>query len=452
MMDVNRHERSGRRSAHRISPTACIACRQRRLPCGEERPGCLACIVYGSYCVYVPNTSQVAAVECSDILMGKSRCPPLKLLPSTLTGQSDVFEVPMRFRSSEVFYHFMNLRNSLAYLTSQETDYFYSSLGLVQTDRTWFQVALCMNAAFCCFRQNLYFQKTYLYHRQDLLYWLKTNIGNMNVVMPVHYLSVVACLAITDYAYGDDSGAQAHLDGLFVLLEARKKVEKEWHFYDALLRQTLVMALCLVFIARDSQSANIYIYGRDGCNPVIASMYSQLANEFLRTALLAGNPYAIHRTDGPVLAWLYEVLRGAKPSKFSGQKLPHHTKLDRQEEQLWRKTMSVYALTVGNLDWAGVNQTNWSRSSAAFPELSRLRRWWSDVMNNWAASGAPMTVDIARKVWQKVEWLETDEGAGLAYEIALVSLSNEFLQYDGYAAEQEPDQKRLALAPGLMYI
>ncbi|KAH8886208.1 hypothetical protein GQ53DRAFT_750771 [Thozetella sp. PMI_491] len=447
-MATNRDGQPRKRSTHAKSKRGCTACKQQRIRCGEEQPMCHACLVYGRQCAYThtQQASRATACQPKSLRVGDSSSGLLNVLPSTPTGPFDVFPVRMEYRSSEVFHHFIEIRSSLANLTRGDVTLFHSSLGLAQTDPTWFQVALCLNAAYGCFRRPSYFQPTYFHHRQGLLHWIKNNLDDAKASFSVSYLSIIGAVLMSDSASGEDSSVQAHLKGVFALLDARRQLEGDCWFYESLLKQMLVMALSLNYLVRHSQQDK----GPrcETLDPLVPTMYSQMLNEFLRAFILVGSPYAAPRKDGAILAWLGKTLQEAKsnkPSKLGA------SKSDLSEKQAWLKAVGAYALTVGSIDFVGSERAGRPQVSSGYPEINRLRAWWSDILEDWATSGEPMTLHIAEKIKQKVEWLETGEGLGLVHEISRSAQRGYYGNPDDIT-DLGAGQGSLTAAPELMYL
>ncbi|KAH8881807.1 hypothetical protein GQ53DRAFT_466645 [Thozetella sp. PMI_491] len=452
-MTTNRNGKPRQRLAHKKSRTGCTACKQRRVRCGEERPVCRSCLVYGTDCVYLRDAVQVAAASPKEVATDeiKQRLP--SLLPATPADPFDVLPVKMTHRSSEAFYYFVRDRNLLSDLTCEgkPSD---SRLGLAQTDPTWFQITLCITAAHRTLQRHPDFQETYLLHRQGLLHWLGDYLKYATGIVPASYLSVIGTIIMSDSAFGDDSSVQAHLKGAFSLLDARKRVEKQWRFYDCLKKRLLLMTLFVTYVIQNHQSAKIL--GCTDFDPVVVSMYIQMGNEFLQAPILAGNPYAATRTDGQILGWLYKAVRELRQNEPCGRDpwaWVRSTGLSPREARLWMRAVSAYALTVGTMDWFGMEQEGDEPSGpAASEELRQLRIWWADLVDAWAAGGRPMTYDIAEQMWQKMKWLESDEGLGVLHEITLQA------QWDGLSleandqVEHEVGQDNSGLAPEFMYV
>ncbi|KAH8895429.1 hypothetical protein GQ53DRAFT_820261 [Thozetella sp. PMI_491] len=348
----------------------------------------------------------------------------------------------MKYRSSEVLHLFVDDRTSIAYLTRRDVSLFHSSLGLAQTDVIWFQVALCLRAAHCCFQRLPYFQETCLHHRQSVLNWLKDNFDGKKTAISAPYLSVIAAMIISDVALDDEFSVQVHLKAILSLLDARKQKIRDWRFYDSLVKRIIIMELWIAYLLRQDQLTDIS--GDESLDRSFAALYGQMLNEFLRVPVYTGSPHTASRTDGPILFWLYNVLRQteyAGPSRQDTSDRLEFSTLDRKEEQIWLKTVSAYTLTVGCLDWGDP-----SPGSSVTPELHQLREWWDSLMQTWVASNKPMTHKIAQDIWKKIKWLETDEGLRVIHEIAVEAQRSEA----SWEGNPTTDWDSLDLATGLL--
>ncbi|KAH8894341.1 hypothetical protein GQ53DRAFT_821423 [Thozetella sp. PMI_491] len=156
-----------------------------------------------------------------------------------------IFPVKMKYQSWDVFHDFINERTSLAHIAQRDATAVRLDLGPAQENMLCLHAVLCMRSAYRSFRDCLESQQTYLYHRNALLQWLKENISNRKMAIKAQYLCIVASVIMADSTSGDELSVRANLKGAIALLDLRKQTEKEWRFFDALLKQFLIMFVAL---------------------------------------------------------------------------------------------------------------------------------------------------------------------------------------------------------------
>ncbi|KAH8892530.1 hypothetical protein GQ53DRAFT_746064 [Thozetella sp. PMI_491] len=279
--------------------------------------------------------------------------------------------------------------------------------------------------------------------------------------VPCAYLSIIGSMIMSDGAFGDEASAWAHMQGAFALLEARKKPGVEWRFYDALHKRILMIAMSLFYISHHGDE-NEDEFGSYELDIGIIDMYTQLSNEYLRAPLLTGSPHAASRKDGPILSWLDKSLqqfRSDKPSKQSTAASGKSSKLDEKEKRMWTKAVSAYAMTVGSMDWFGMDQDGAASLTIASVELNRFRTWCGDMVEEWLATRKLMTRDIALQIWKKMEWFQSDEGLRVVREIALMARRDGVHQRMRVVPDEEKERERegseqddAAVALEIMYI
>jgi hypothetical protein len=152
-------------------------------------------------------------------------------------------------------------------------------------------------------------------------------------------------------------------------------------------------------------------------------MYTQLANEFLRPFVLTGCPNAASRTDGPILVWLYRALQEARLRRQKrpgpGTATERLASLEYGEGFMWLKATCAYALTVGTVDWFESESQGGGDAPSISQDLEQLRDWSSRTVAAWLATGKSMTQSIARQVWEKITWFESNQGLKVLREIAM---------------------------------
>ncbi|KAH8898730.1 hypothetical protein GQ53DRAFT_741978 [Thozetella sp. PMI_491] len=400
----------------------CSECTKRKTSCDKDLPACFPCVIYGTKCSYAPGPStEVAKSQSKSSLKADTTERLLGSLALCISaGPVADLPVDMPFRSSEVFYHFIKNRTMLARVIYRDENHLNASLGLTQTDQTWFQMALCLTASYRSLGGRGEFQDTLLYHRQNLLRWINERLLAVRGPVPAAYLSMIISMIKADSAAGEDTSVAAHVKGVLSILEARRNQINGWCFYDDLAKRVMMIGLGLVFVLRQSAMVN----NNAGLDPLIGSMYTQLANEFLRPFVLTGSPNAASRTDGPILTWLYRALQECRLRRQKrpglGTKTERLAGLEYREGFVWLKATCAYALTVGTVDWF---ETDGSEGEGEAPKISeslkRLREWSSRTVAAWLATGKPMTQSIARQVWEKITWFESDEGLRVLREITM---------------------------------
>ncbi|KAH8900618.1 hypothetical protein GQ53DRAFT_801168 [Thozetella sp. PMI_491] len=448
-METNRKGHPRQRKAHRKSRRGCTSCKQRRTRCDEELPVCLACLVYGTDCIYPSQTSNSAVVKLNDTPQQSLEFLLLNTLSGVAADPFDTMPVKMTHRSSEAFYIFIQNRTMLAPLAAKDKETFNSSLGLANVDSTWFQLTLCTTASYRSAQSYGDFGETYLHHRQGLLEWLKEHLSNVKGTdVPASYISVIGTMVMTDGAAGDMCSVAAHLKAILALLDTRRQLGKDWRFYDDLMKRILIMTLCLSFALRHSLKTT----HASGLERPAAPMHTQIVNEFLRTPVLTGSSYAAVRTDGPILAWLEKTLREKRCFKIWGETFSdeENRKVCDNEEKAWIQAVSAYALTVGTMDWFGNGKTNERRLSK---KLKQLRMWWAGLIENWIGTKRPMTDDISKTMLEKIKWLESDEGLEVLHEIVVEAKHDaEYREGLGYHVAGELSDLNMSVAPEYMCI
>ncbi|KAH8897386.1 hypothetical protein GQ53DRAFT_838014 [Thozetella sp. PMI_491] len=424
-------------SIHKSRKNPCAECTQRNTNCDQEQPICFPCRIYGTDCRYEPATSGTGPGNRRRGSTSDTATEP-QLADLLLTSSSDPFDalpIDMTHRSSEVLYHFRRNRAMLARAIQKDERQFNTNLGLSQTDRTWFQMAICLTASHRGIRGRSEFQDTYLHHRQSLLVWIRERISGIPGPVPASYLSIIVSMIQADSASGESESVENHLTGFLSILDKRRRLMKGWQFYDGLIKRYAMFALGFVFVIRQSH----WCGQESGVDHILGSMYTQLANEFLRPYVLTGDPNAARRTDGPILVWLCRALQEVRLANSMGPsplgKRARLAGLEYMEGLLWLKAISAYALTVGTLDWVEAE-----KSQGGGPHLSEgltsLKAWSRKLIQTWIVSGKAMTSGVATQLWGKILWLQSDEGLEIAREIAMQAQGSTMYQgrSDGLAS------------------
>lgn len=149
-------------------------------------------------------------------------------------------------------------------------------------------------------------------------------------------------------------------------------------------------------------------------------MYTQMANEYLRSPLITGDSDAARRTDGGLLTWWHQTLQKTKSDPLgplTTSSRVYYSDLEHGEVQTWKTALSAYALTVASVDWPDRTRDKKRYVQNVSQELASLRSWSDEIVHQWIRCGEPMTQTIAQQILNKISWLESDENLRLRAEI-----------------------------------
>ncbi|KAH8884959.1 hypothetical protein GQ53DRAFT_810497 [Thozetella sp. PMI_491] len=408
MAPVTQTEWPRQRALHSKSRNGCTTCKQRRVKCDEGKP-------------VWPSAARTA---------GADRSSQPRLLPAVSANPYYCVQLTTTRRSPEAFHYFLLNRTLLASTAAKGMRPFTSSLGMAETDSTFFELTLCLAASNYALVTGDKLQETFLSHREALLKWVKGQLAASPAAVSVACISIISTMILSDTAAYEDAGANAHLKGVLALLEARSKSQRNWRFYDTMIKQIMMMALFIIFMVKRGRvglsaedrkllpPSKTHVYD-EYLHPRVPSIYTQLANEFLKAPLVTGSPAEVSRTDGPILQWLAAKLRAARESGIKAGDSPssppgdHFFDIDDGSPVI--QGLGVFALTVGTVDWFADTQP-WGPTISK--ELFDLRDWSARMLEKWSTSKVPMTESIAEEILAKLVWMESDEGLEVLDEIS----------------------------------
>ncbi|KAK3346100.1 hypothetical protein B0T25DRAFT_483723 [Lasiosphaeria hispida] len=275
MSDLPPLQPGRKRRAHKRSRNGCLTCKQRHIRCDEAKPICTNCLTRGGDCGYPEPGSTLAppggggsssasgsaprpGVAGPAMGLGATDATRQRLgpIPSSPADPFDSLPIKMPHRSLELFHHFAHYRifSRTAVLKNPNSD----CVSLALSDPGTFRACLLMTALNYSWLsggslRNTDMEETYLYHKLEAMRIVNEQIADPAKCTSDGCLALIAALALVESGMGDHTAAEAHLNGLFTLLDMRRPEEWEHRFYGLLQRVILIAGS---YIAAAKKPAN----------------------------------------------------------------------------------------------------------------------------------------------------------------------------------------------------
>ncbi|KAK1753353.1 hypothetical protein QBC47DRAFT_430019 [Echria macrotheca] len=234
-----------KRRAHKRSRNGCLTCKQRHIRCDEVKPICTNCLTRGGECGYpepggplTPGSasgSAPAGVSKGD-LAGQRLTP----IASSPVDPFDCLPIKMPHRSLELFHHYAHYRifNRTPVPKNPDSD----CVGIALSAPGTFRACLLLTAlnytwlAGSGSLQTTDMEETFLYHKLEAMRLVNEQIYDPIQSTSDGCLSMIAALAMVESGMGDHIAAEAHLNGLFTLIDMKRPEEWQHRFYGLLQR------------------------------------------------------------------------------------------------------------------------------------------------------------------------------------------------------------------------
>ncbi|KAK0725036.1 hypothetical protein B0H67DRAFT_550682 [Lasiosphaeris hirsuta] len=261
MSDLPPLQPGRKRRAHKRSRNGCLTCKQRHIRCDEVKPICTNCLTRGGDCGYPEPASTLAPPGAGGSASASGSVPRpgipgaiglgatdpthqrLVPIPSSPADPFDSLPIKMPHRSLELFHHFAHYRifSRTAVPKNPNSD----CVGLALSDPGTFRACLLMTALNYSWLsggslRNTDMEETYLYHKLEAMRIVNEQIADPAKCTSDGCLALIAALALVESGMGDHTAAEAHLNGLFTLLDMRRPEEWEHRFYGLLQRIILI--------------------------------------------------------------------------------------------------------------------------------------------------------------------------------------------------------------------
>ncbi|KAF4975333.1 hypothetical protein FZEAL_7866 [Fusarium zealandicum] len=240
MSSKNRNETQ---RANTRSRTGCIKCRERRVRCDERRPSCVNCNEKKVLCVYTParvplrdrRSQPVPGQQApwpiqeeppavSDLAL-IAQDPPAsrfwQMVVSASPEPFDVLPIKMPLKSKNLLHYFIQVSQDFGILPPDaKRDW----MSLASHEPNTLRNALLVAGVHysCNTRQFKSFEPTFLFHKIEIIQsinkYLTSNYEADSVVSCARYINT---LCFIESLFGNIAVAEAHLNGLLKILDAR---------------------------------------------------------------------------------------------------------------------------------------------------------------------------------------------------------------------------------------
>ncbi|KAK4162398.1 hypothetical protein QBC43DRAFT_321866 [Cladorrhinum sp. PSN259] len=253
---------SGRkRRAHKRSRKGCLTCKQRHIRCDELKPVCTNCLTRGGDCGYPaepagPPGPGIGVVEQQQ----QQRMTPFVPVPSSPADPFDSLPIKMPHKSLELFHHFTHFRIFTRTAVPKNPD--SQCVGIAFSSPGTFRACLIMSALHYSWisgpqaLQTGEMEETYLLHKLEAMRLVNEQLADPVLCTSDGCLSLIAALALAESGMGNPHAAQAHLNGLFTLLNLRRPEEWQHRFYGMLQRVILMAGSFIASISSSSSSSS----------------------------------------------------------------------------------------------------------------------------------------------------------------------------------------------------
>ncbi|KAK0648921.1 hypothetical protein B0T16DRAFT_123230 [Cercophora newfieldiana] len=240
-----------KRRAHKRSRNGCSTCKQRHIRCDEVKPICTNCLTRGGDCGY-PELGGAGTVGSSSRSTGFGRGvsvgaelfgKQLVAVPSSPADPFDCLPIKMPHRSLELFHHYTHYRIFSRTAVPKNPD--SECVGIALSNPGTFRACLLMTALNYSWISGpntlkaTDMEETYLYHKLEAMRLVNEQIADPIESTSDGCLSLIVSLAFVEAGMGDYAAAEAHLNGLFTLLDMKRPEEWQNRFYGVLQRVIL---------------------------------------------------------------------------------------------------------------------------------------------------------------------------------------------------------------------
>ncbi|KAK4229283.1 hypothetical protein QBC38DRAFT_120357 [Podospora fimiseda] len=166
----------------------------------------------------------------------------------------------MPHRSLELFHHFAHYR--IFTRTAVRKNPNSQCVGIAFSNPGTFRACLIMSALHFSWlsggpqalQQGSEMEETYLLHKLEAMRLVKKQLADPERCTSDSCLSLIAALALAESGMGDPQAAQAHINGLFTLIDMRKPEEWQHRFY-GMLQRVILMAGSFISSSCDASQA-----------------------------------------------------------------------------------------------------------------------------------------------------------------------------------------------------
>ncbi|KAK0625440.1 hypothetical protein B0T17DRAFT_617530 [Bombardia bombarda] len=188
---------------------------------------------------------------------------PLRLFPTSPADPFDCLPIKMPHRSMELFRHLTNYR--IFSRTAVQKNPNSETVGLALNNPGVFRGSLLMAALHNSWLSysnsgsplhNSDMQQTYIYHKLEAMRQINVQIADPVMCTSDECIGLIAALAMAESGMGDCEAAEAHLKGLFALINMKRP--EEWqHLFWGILQRIILITGSFIAAAKNSQPADI---------------------------------------------------------------------------------------------------------------------------------------------------------------------------------------------------
>ncbi|KAK1830402.1 hypothetical protein QBC39DRAFT_112073 [Podospora conica] len=238
-----------KRRAHKRSRNGCSTCKQRHIRCDEVKPICTTCLTRGGECGY-PEQSRSATPSASTVdsgtgsaLRGTLSSPEsIYSRPSSPANPFNSFPITLPHRALDRFNHFTTQNISSPTSVPKETNPECASL-LLSNPGT-FRASLLSTALSYSWlpagQRNSDMEEALLSHKLEAMRVVNAQIADPVLRTSDGCLSLIAALALVESGMGNYAAAEAHLKGLFTLIDIKTPQNWQHRLYGLLQRAIAV--------------------------------------------------------------------------------------------------------------------------------------------------------------------------------------------------------------------
>ncbi|KAL5334974.1 hypothetical protein BJX70DRAFT_391011 [Aspergillus crustosus] len=261
--------------------TGCLACRQRRIRCDEQRPSCQRCTTSSKSCSYVP----VIPLRDRRMLQGNAlppgqRAPWASANPPTMTSRAlvgstamdpfDTLPLKMPFKSREL-YHYFHQTGSVFAVAPEEPK--YDCIALASQDEHSLRSMILIAGIHYSWNTGKMeaYESAFLFHKLESIRIINTWLTSFNSKRFVLCVRQILTICLAEACLGNITAAETHLNGIMALFDSREQTDTASNsiddIEDELADRYLLLTSCFVLALKSRLEDFILFRATQGIAP-----------------------------------------------------------------------------------------------------------------------------------------------------------------------------------------